>query len=205
MTIERSVLTLVIGPHPAQRGFQMLTVGRVGRRTLRAEELARDVEGLATNDHDLLAREELLGHDAGKAAKEMTLAIDDDLQRSPLANAPISSIPHAGNASRRRDDGQLLFPQSASPVSGTLPAALAAHPRSSAIAKCPAVGGEGYSQPARTSTSYRSLPSETRERGVKGRKGDTTTNKSSNRSGENLLLCCCGLVVPWAEVVGWWK
>lgn len=52
-----------------------------GERTLRAEELARDVEGLAAGDDDLLATQELLGDDGGQAAEEVALAIDDDLQR----------------------------------------------------------------------------------------------------------------------------
>jgi len=51
---------------------------RVGR-TLRAEEFAGDVEGLAADNDDLLAVEELLGNDAGKTAEEMALAVDDDL------------------------------------------------------------------------------------------------------------------------------
>jgi len=49
------------------------------KRTLRAEELAGDVEGLAADDNDLLAIEELLGDNGGEATKEMALAIDDDL------------------------------------------------------------------------------------------------------------------------------
>lgn len=54
-------------------------------RTLSAEELARDVEGLAADDDDLLAVEELLGDDAGQAAKQVALAIDHDLRRAPSA------------------------------------------------------------------------------------------------------------------------
>lgn len=50
-----------------------------GRRTLSAEELARDVEGLAADDNDLLAVEELLGNDAGEAAQKVALAVDDNL------------------------------------------------------------------------------------------------------------------------------
>jgi hypothetical protein len=50
-------------------------------RTLRAEELAGDVEGFAADDDDLLAAEELLGDDAGQAAKQVALAIDHDLCR----------------------------------------------------------------------------------------------------------------------------
>jgi len=45
---------------------------------LRAEELARDVESLATDDNNLLAAKELLGDNGGESAKEMALAIDDD-------------------------------------------------------------------------------------------------------------------------------
>lgn len=54
------------------------TSGR-SRRTLSAEELAGDVELLASHDNDLLSVEELLGHGRGQATKEMTLAIDDNL------------------------------------------------------------------------------------------------------------------------------
>lgn len=54
-------------------------------RTLRAEELAGDVEGLAADHNDLLAVEELLGDDAGKATKEVALAVNDDLASSVLA------------------------------------------------------------------------------------------------------------------------
>lgn len=48
-------------------------------RTLRAEELAGDVEGLTSHNDDLLAVEQLLGDGAGQATKEMSLAVDDDL------------------------------------------------------------------------------------------------------------------------------
>jgi hypothetical protein len=48
-------------------------------RTLRTEELSRDVEGLASHNNDLLAVEELLSHSAGQPTKEVTLAIDRDL------------------------------------------------------------------------------------------------------------------------------
>lgn len=55
-------------------------VARKGiKRTLRTEELARDVEGLAADHNDLLAVEKLLGNNAGKTTKEVALAIDDDL------------------------------------------------------------------------------------------------------------------------------
>ena len=46
-------------------------------RTLCAEELARDVQGLAAHNDDLLAVEQLLGDGAGKATEQVTLAVDD--------------------------------------------------------------------------------------------------------------------------------
>ena len=55
------------------------TKGEEGR-TLRAEELAGDVEGLAADNDNLLAIEELLGDDAGQTAEQVALAIDDDLE-----------------------------------------------------------------------------------------------------------------------------
>lgn len=48
-----------------------------GRRTLRAEELARDVQGLASHNNDLLAVEQLLGDRGGQATEKVPLAIDD--------------------------------------------------------------------------------------------------------------------------------
>ena len=51
------------------------------RRTLRAEELAGDVEGLGADDNDLLAAEQLLRDDTGESTEEVTLAVDDDLRR----------------------------------------------------------------------------------------------------------------------------
>lgn len=50
------------------------------RRTFRSEEFARDVESFASHYHDLLTVEQLLGHGAGQAAQEMSLAINDDLE-----------------------------------------------------------------------------------------------------------------------------
>ena len=69
-------------------------------RTLRAEELAGDVEGLAADDDDLLAVEELLGDDAGEATEEVALAVNDDLRSSMLATR-VSQL-----ASARRLDSQ---------------------------------------------------------------------------------------------------
>ena len=51
------------------------------RRTLRAEEFAGDVEGLATDHDDLLAAEQLLGNNARKTTEKMALAINDNLER----------------------------------------------------------------------------------------------------------------------------
>lgn len=48
-------------------------------RTLGAEELSRDVEGLAADNNDLLAVQELLGDSAGQATEQVSLAVDDDL------------------------------------------------------------------------------------------------------------------------------
>ena len=63
-------------------------------RTLSAEELSRDVEGLAANDNDLLSLEELLSNGRGEATEEMALAIDGDLQYAPSASVPYAqSIP----------------------------------------------------------------------------------------------------------------
>ena len=50
---------------------------RVDRRTLGAEELAGDVEGLAAHNDDLLAVEQLLGDGAGEATEQVALAVDD--------------------------------------------------------------------------------------------------------------------------------
>jgi hypothetical protein len=56
-----------------------------GGRTLSAEELSRDVEGLAADNNDLLAVQELLGDGAGQATEQVTLSVDDDLYRSILS------------------------------------------------------------------------------------------------------------------------
>jgi hypothetical protein len=55
------------------------------RRTLSAEELSRDVEGLAADNNDLLAVQELLGDGAGQATEQVSLSVDDDLYRSILS------------------------------------------------------------------------------------------------------------------------
>lgn len=52
---------------------------RSDQRTLRTEELARDVEGFTSHNDDLLAIQHLLGDGAGQATKKVSLAVDDDL------------------------------------------------------------------------------------------------------------------------------
>lgn len=54
-------------------------------RTLRAEELARDVEGLAADDDDLLTAEKLLRDDAGESTEKVTLAVNDDLEHENIS------------------------------------------------------------------------------------------------------------------------
>ena len=54
-------------------------VRAVERRTLSAEELSRDVEGLAADDDNLLAVEELLGDGRGQTTEKVALAVDDNL------------------------------------------------------------------------------------------------------------------------------
>jgi hypothetical protein len=56
----------------------------VDRRTLRAEELSRDVEGLAAHDNDLLTIEQLLRDRAGQATEQVALSVND--------LAPVSSV-----------------------------------------------------------------------------------------------------------------
>jgi len=63
---------------------------------LSAEELARDVQGLAADDDNLLAAKELLGDNAGQAAKQVALAIDHNLyervQRSAICNSSFCTL-----------------------------------------------------------------------------------------------------------------
>lgn len=61
-------------------------------RTLRAEELAGDVESLAADNDDLLAVEELLGDDAGQAAKQVALAIDHDLLQTLVSTPALPTL-----------------------------------------------------------------------------------------------------------------
>ena len=62
----------------ALHGLLLVSLARsMGVRTLGAEELAGDVEGLASHNNDLLAVEELLGDGAGEATEQVALAVDD--------------------------------------------------------------------------------------------------------------------------------
>jgi hypothetical protein len=70
---------------PSRLLVRLRQAGSGNVRTLRAEELAGDVEGLAANNNNLLAVEELLGDDAGEATEEVALAVNDDLASSMLA------------------------------------------------------------------------------------------------------------------------
>ena len=71
-----------------------------GRRTLRAEELARDVQGLASHNDDFLAVEQLLGDRGGQATEKVALAVDD--LREVLADAV---LPLCGRARNLRSGG----------------------------------------------------------------------------------------------------
>lgn len=59
--------------------WETLRFERVCERTLRAEELAGDVEGLTSHNDDLLTVEQLLGDSAGQTTEEVSFAVDDDL------------------------------------------------------------------------------------------------------------------------------
>lgn len=78
-------------------------------RTLRAEELAGDVKGLASHDDDLLAVEELLGDGAGEATEQVALAVDDLKGESARHSGSVFVIlRNCGVASRRRKTIQCL-------------------------------------------------------------------------------------------------
>ena len=68
------------------RGTALALEAGYRSHTLSAEELARDVEGLAADDDNLLAAKELLGDNAGQAAKQVALAIDHNLYESPMVS-----------------------------------------------------------------------------------------------------------------------
>lgn len=81
---------------PTVRSFVCRVFGV--QRTLSAEELSRDVEGLAANDNDLLALEELLSNGRGEATEEVALAIDGDLLCAVSFRllSPVRSHPYIG-------------------------------------------------------------------------------------------------------------
>lgn len=66
--------------------FASLVGTGMGRRTLRAEKLARDVEGLAAHNDNLLAVEQLLGDGAGEATEQVPLAVDDLVHKSAMSS-----------------------------------------------------------------------------------------------------------------------
>jgi hypothetical protein len=66
-----------------------LVVGMVGRRTLGAEELAGDVEGLAAHNDNLLSVEQLLSDGAGEATEQVPLAVDDLIHKSARGSRAI--------------------------------------------------------------------------------------------------------------------
>jgi hypothetical protein len=53
--------------------------------TLRAEEVSRNVECLASHNNDFLAIQQLLGHNAGKATEKVAFAVNNDLEERVLA------------------------------------------------------------------------------------------------------------------------
>jgi hypothetical protein len=58
-------------------------------RTLRTEELSRDVEVLTAHNDNLLSVEQLLGHSTGQTTEKVALAIDGDLSHSHISNPSI--------------------------------------------------------------------------------------------------------------------
>lgn len=62
------------------------------RRTLRAEELSRDVESLATDDNNLLAAQQLLGNDTGETTQKVALAVNDDLLDTQMVSNLILQV-----------------------------------------------------------------------------------------------------------------
>lgn len=95
----------------------------VDGRTLSAEELSRDVEGLAADNNDLLAVQELLGDSAGQATEQVTLAVNDDLYTPFMsATALITGVPCVQMCMRlsfrRREFGSRSFSFSAHSADG---------------------------------------------------------------------------------------
>ena len=74
---ERNLLGLSLLHSNSLRSSVMLSGFVSDRRTLCAEELAGDVEGLAADNNDLLAIKQLLCDRAGKTAEQVALAVDN--------------------------------------------------------------------------------------------------------------------------------
>lgn len=76
--------------------------GWVGRRTLSAEELARDVELLAADNNNLLTVQKLLGDSGGQSSEKMSFSINHDLIRPKSArcskNPPLVYLPGEAGA-----------------------------------------------------------------------------------------------------------
>jgi hypothetical protein len=72
----RDIVSLPFCPISSLCLLSRLARGGCGR-TLSAEELAGDVQGLAAHNDNLLAVEQLLGDGAGEATEEVPFAVDD--------------------------------------------------------------------------------------------------------------------------------
>ena len=79
------------------------SVSESAGRTLSAEELARDVDSLAADDDNLLAVQELLGHDRGQTAKQVALAVDNNLLETQL-RVLVPRVHTGGTESRAAQD-----------------------------------------------------------------------------------------------------
>ncbi len=84
-TVYKSELVYILLPTSSLRPpialalHNKLAPGFRCKRTLRTEELSRNVQSLASHNDDVLAIEQLLSHCTGQPTKEMALAIDGDL------------------------------------------------------------------------------------------------------------------------------
>lgn len=70
-------------------GFSFAFLRGGNKRTLSTEELARDVERLASDNDDLLAVQELLRDRAGKTTEQVSLAINDNLKETRISCQPV--------------------------------------------------------------------------------------------------------------------
>lgn len=84
--------------HTVLPALRSIRSSSLGVRTLCAEELAGDVQGLTSHNDDLLAVEQLLGNGAGEATEQVPLAVDDLVEesaRGPVLR-PCASVEIAG-------------------------------------------------------------------------------------------------------------